>query len=79
MGATTQLYADSLYDALHKSSITPRPKVKKKHKPWFDNECRRLKQACLEGFGGEAYPDTRRQYKRIIALKKVEFEEKELL
>ena len=63
--------------ALIEKSAQVQPLKKQKNEPWFDSECRSLKQLSLSKIGTVEYATTRRTYKAAIKKKRIEHELKE--
>jgi hypothetical protein len=66
-------------DLIHDAS-RPRKRIRKKHRPWFDDECRSLRvRALIEPKGSVGYATARKDYIECIKKKRSEFHEAALI
>ena len=65
--------------AIIKASVCPKQK-KRKNRPWYDNECRSLKNAVMgQQPGTQEFASARRKYLNLITQKRQQYNENKLL
>ena len=66
-------------DLIHDAS-RPRNKTRRKHRPWFDDECRSLRvRALTEPKGSAGYATARKEYIECLKKKRTEYHEAALI